>query len=46
MKQKKLTRAEKEAQGLAKPPQSKFELKRAKARAVEIQSTKRLQAAE
>lgn len=33
MKQKKLTRAEKEAQGLRKPTQSRFEIKSAKWRA-------------
>lgn len=35
MKQKKLTRAEKEAQGLRKPTQSRFEIKSAKWRAQE-----------
>lgn len=46
MKTKKLTRAEKIAQGMPKPAQTKYELKRARERAVVTQETKQLEAAE
>lgn len=44
MKTKKLTRAEKEALGMSKPAQSKFEMKRAKERAAQIETAKKMAA--